>query len=464
MKKVMEVFSPFDGRKVGEVPLSDKEDLKKSLEIADKTFKDKSNWIPKYRRIEILEKIIFIMKSRKEELIEIALNEGGKPRKDTIIEVERAISGVKLAIDYIAHQKGEHIPMGHTVSSANRFAYTLREPIGVVGAISAFNHPLNLIIHQTIPAIASGCPVIIKPAGSTPISCLNIVNIYHEAGLPKEWCQALVLKNQDAELLVSSPIIKYFTFIGSAKVGWMLKSKLAPGTHCALEHGGVAPVIIEKDADIDEMIPLLSKGGFYHAGQVCVSVQRIYVHSEIADKVANALAESAKKLKTGNPNDIETDVGPLISEAETNRIHSWVTEAAEHGAKILTGGFKISKRLYAPTVIIDAPENITISQKEVFGPIVLLYKFDSLENAIERANALPYSFQASIFSKNIDTIQFAINNIKAASVMVNDHTAFRVDWMPFGGYEESGYGIGGIPYTMDEMTKHKLVVFKGRNI
>lgn len=454
------VTSPFDGSVIQEVPLSSKADVNKALQVANEVFQDKSKWIPKHQRIVILEKIIELMSSRKEELIKIAVSEGGKPYKDSKVEVDRAINGVKLAIEHIAHQKGEQIPMGHTISSANRLAYTFREPLGVVSSISAFNHPLNLIIHQTIPAIATGCPVIIKPASSTPLSCITLVNLYYEAGLPKEWCQVLVVKNSDAEELVTSSIVKYLSFIGSAKVGWMLKSKLNPGAHCALEHGGVAPVIVEKDADIDDMLPLLAKGGFYHAGQVCVSVQRVYVHESIIDKVANGLVAISKTLKTGDPLDPDTDVGPLISTGEVDRVHQWVLEAKEHGAQILCGGEKISDTLYSPTVILHAPEDITISQQEVFGPVILLYSFTNRNDAIDRANALPYSFQASVFTKNIDNALDAVNNLKAAAVMVNDHTAFRVDWMPFGGYEQSGYGIGGIPYTMDEMTKHKLMVIK----
>jgi len=288
------------------------------------------------------------------------------------------------------------------------------------------------------------------------------VNLFHEAGLPKAWCQALVVKNEDAEELVTSEHVKYLSFIGSAKVGWMLKSKLHPGAHCALEHGGVAPVIVDADADIDDMLPLLAKGGFYHAGQVCVSVQRIYVHESIVDKVANGLAKISETLITGDPLDPKTDVGPLISTKEVDRVHEWVTEAKNNGAKILSGGKKLSDTLYAPTVILDAPENIKISQLEVFGPVVLIYRFSDRNDAIARANALPYSFQASVFTKNIDNALDAVNRLKAAAVMVNDHTAFRVDWMPFGGYEESGYGIGGIPYTMDEMTKHKLMVIRSK--
>jgi len=392
----------------------------------------------------------------------IAAGEGGKPYMDSKVEVDRAINGVKLAIEYIGNQKGEHIPMGHTASSINRLSYTFREPIGVVTAVSAFNHPLNLIVHQTVPAIATGCPVIVKPASSTPLSCINLVEIFYEAGLPKQWCQAVVVQNKDAEELISSSYVKYLSFIGSAKVGFMLKSKLAHGAHCALEHGGVAPVIVEPDADFDDMIPLLAKGGFYHAGQVCVSVQRVFAHESIAEKVANGLKSIGEKLIVGDPLDPKTEVGPLISKWEVNRIHDWVEEAKEKGGTILCGGNKIGETCYEPTVILNPPQNVKVSQEEVFGPVICVYSYTNRDKAIELANSLPFSFQASVFTKNLDIAFDTVNKLKGAAIMVNDHTAFRVDWMPFGGYEMSGYGVGGIPYTMDEMTKHKLMVIRSK--
>lgn len=459
---MLEVCSPYDGSLLKKIPFQSKKEVSEALELAQKTYLDRNNWLAKHERVAILERVVQIMSERKDELIKIAAGEGGKPYMDSKVEVDRAINGVKLAIDYIGNQKGEHIPMGHTASSINRMAYTFREPIGVVTAVSAFNHPLNLIVHQTVPAIATGCPVIVKPASSTPLSCLNLVDIFHEAGLPKQWCQAVVVQNKDADELISSPYIKYLSFIGSAKVGFMLKSKLSPGAHCALEHGGVAPVIVEPDADFDDMIPLLAKGGFYHAGQVCVSVQRVFAHESIAEKVANGLKAIGEKLLVGNPLDPKTEVGPLISTKEVDRIHEWVQEAKEKGGTILCGGKKIGETCYEPTVILNPPQNVKVSQEEVFGPVICVYSYNDRDKAIELANSLPFSFQAAVFTKNLDIAFDTVNKLKGAAVMVNDHTAFRVDWMPFGGYEMSGYGTGGIPYTMDEMTKHKLMVIRSK--
>jgi len=463
MSKI-EVTSPYDGSVVGEVAFSSYEEVQAAIDVAYEKFEDKDNWIPKFKRIEILEKLMEIMSSQVEELTILCASEGGKPYMDSKVEIQRAINGVKIAIEQIGAIEGQEIAMGHTASSANRMAYTMKEPIGVVAAISAFNHPFNLAIHQVIPAIAVGCPVIIRPATQTPMSAVKLVELLEEAGLPKGWAQAVVCDRTAGELLVTSPKTAFCTFIGSGPVGWYLNSKSSPGTRSALEHGGVAPVIVEPDADIESMIPDLGKGGFYHAGQVCVSVQRIFVHESIADDVANKLTDYAKNLVVGNQLDPKTEVGPLINHNEVNRVEEWVNEAVEKGGKILTGGKRISDSLYEPTVIVNPSDDAIISQKEIFGPVVVVYSYKTLDEAIERANQLDVSFQAAVFTKNIDTALKAVKRLNGTAVMVNDHTAFRVDWMPFGGAKTSGLGLGGIPDSMEEMQNQKLMVIKSPSL
>ncbi len=457
---MIKVTSPYNFKVIKEIPLDGKAEVEKVLKVAHNLFTDRSKWLPAYKRIEILEHVVDIMKNRVEELTKTAAEEGGKPYMDSKVEVMRAINGVKIAIEQIGQLKGEQIPMGHTLSSENRLAFTIREPIGVVAAISAFNHPLNLIIHQTVTAVAAGCPVIVKPARSTPLSCLAFANILQEAGLPEGWCQTIVCNNANSELLVTDKRISYFSFIGSGKVGWYLKSKLAPGTACALEHGGAAPVIVEADADIKSMLPALLKSGFYHAGQVCVSAQRVFVHKDIVEIVASSLAEMATKLIVGDPLDPKTEVGPLILPEEVDRIEMWVNEAVNKGAKLLCGGKRISASCYEPTVLLNPPDDSLVSTEEIFGPVVCIYSYTDRNEAIQRANALPFIFQAAVFTKNIDIALDTVNKLNATAVMVNDHTAFRVDWMPFGGRNDSGIGVGGIPYTIHEMTAEKLVVIK----
>ena len=457
---MLDVKNPFNGELLQQIEINTAADVEQALVRAHALFEDRSAWLPAYQRVEILERAVQLMNDQIEELTGLAASEGGKPYADSKVEVLRAINGLKLAIEHIPQIKGEQIPMGHTESSANRLAFTQREPIGVVSSISAFNHPLNLIVHQTVPAIAVGAPVIIKPAQTTPLSCLKFVDILREAGLPDGWCQALVVQNQDAEKLVSDERVNFFSFIGSAAIGWMLRSKLAPGTRCALEHGGSAPVIIDQSAPVDTVIDSLLKGGFYHAGQVCVSVQRVFAHESVCVELAEKLAAKASQLKVGDQLDPNTEVGPLILPREVDRVAQWVEEAKESGAKVLCGGEKLSDTCYAPTVLLNPDENATVTQKEIFGPVVCVYSYTEKADAIARANSLPYAFQASIYSNDLTDVLDTSNKLNATAVMVNDHTAFRVDWMPFGGRDASGIGMGGIQYSMHEMTREKMLVIK----
>ncbi|MBS7231559.1 aldehyde dehydrogenase family protein [Flavobacterium psychroterrae] len=464
MEKTTKIIFPFDQSVVKELPMIDKSDIEKVLQTAHNLFEDQANWIPAYKRIEILEKAAFIMNDKSEELIHIAISEGGKPYKDSKAEILRAIKGVKLAAEHISQIKGEQIPMGLTEASLNRIAFTSKEPIGIVAAVSAFNHPLNLAVHQVVTAIAAGCPVIFKPASATPLSGLALADILKEAGLPSGWLQVVLCDNETSELLVTDPRVHFLSFIGSAKVGWYLKSKLAPGTRCALEHGGAAPVIVESDADFSEMIPDLVKGGFYHAGQVCVSVQKVYVNQEICDRFIEKLSEATKKLIVGNPFDKTTDVGSLISPKEVNRVEEWVNEAVAEGAKIITGGKRISDTTFQPTILFNPSEDSKVSTHEIFGPVVCIYPFTNRNEAIKKANALEVHFQAAVFTKNLDIALETAKKLNATAVMINDNTAFRVDWMPFGGRDASGLGMGGISYTINEMTREKLTVFKSKSL
>jgi len=454
----IDVIAAFDSQVLKTLTVATPSQVEAAMALAFSTHKDPDKKLPPYQRIEILQKLIHLMHAQKEAMIETAVKEGGKPWIDTEVEVDRAIQGVHTAINEIENLAGTQIPMGITKGSQNRLAFTTIEPVGVVLAISAFNHPVNLIVHQVIPAIAAGCPVIVKPASTTPLSCLNFVDLLYRAGLPKAWCQALITTREDAEKLVSDKRISFLTFIGSGKVGWRLRAMVAPGVHCALEHGGAAPVIVEKDADLDKMIPSLLKGGYYHAGQVCVSVQRVYVHESIADEVLAGFTPQVKNLVVGNPLDKKTEVGPLISPKEVDRVEKWVNEAALSDGKILCGGKRISDTLYEPTIILNPGKDAKVSVQEIFGPVVCFYTYSSREDAINEANSLPYCFQAAVFTQDINIAFDAVQKLKARSVMVNDHTAFRVDWMPFGGAEQSGLGTGGIGYSIKEMTREKLIV------
>jgi len=463
-KDKITVTAPFDGSEIATLDTANSSDVEKALTTAQDLFNDKSKWLSASQRIDILNKTATLMREQFDELVIVAAGEGGKPLTDSQVEVERAIDGVLNCIECIRTDHGTEIPMGINPASEKHIAFTRSEPIGVVVAISAFNHPLNLIIHQVGPAIATGCPVIIKPAEDTPLSCYRFVSILREAGLPEQWCQALVVSDLEvATQLVTDSRVGFFSFIGSANVGWMLRSKLAPGARCALEHGGVAPVIIEADADLVETLPAIAKGGFYHAGQVCVSVQRVYCHKSVVKVVASNLAKMASKLIVGDPTKAETEVGPLIRPLEVERISKWVNDAVKEGAELLVGG-KAEGSCYQPTVLLNPSEFSNVSTKEIFGPVICIYTYDNIDDAIKKANALPFAFQASIFTKSIDSALHAYKQLNASAVMINDHTAFRVDWMPFAGLRHSGLGVGGIPHTYHDMQVKKMMILKSNKI
>ena len=464
---VTKVNNPYDQSLLREIPETSAADAMAAMDKACDLFADRKQWLPAYQRVEILERVVEIMSSQIEELTQLAASEGGKPYMDSKVEVLRAINGVKLAIEHIPEIKGEEIPMGHTASSANRMAFTRREPIGPVVSVSAFNHPLNLIVHQTIPAIAVGCPVVIKPAALTPLSCFRLVEILKEAGLPEGWCSVVLPARDVTEKLVCDSRTNFFSFIGSAKVGWMLQSRLSPGTRSALEHGGAAPVLVDdtmfendQAAKLERMVSELSKGGFYHAGQVCVSVQRVYAPRKYSEQLANLIADAANKLKVGNQLQEDTEVGPLITVNEADRIQQWVENARKAGAIVLSGGKRLSESCYAPTVLLDPPEEAEVSRLEIFGPVVCVYSCDSRDEALARANGLDYAFQAAVYTQSLEDALYCSQGLNATAVMINDHTAFRVDWMPFGGRDVSGIGMGGIPYSMHEMTRDKMTVIK----
>ncbi len=455
-----EVVNPFDLKPIGTVTLRSWDQIDAHLTTAARLHANRENWLPAYKRIEILSNAARIMEGRSDELAFLIANEGGKPLVDARVEVARAIDGVGLCIKEIPNLAGAEIPMDLTAAGAGRIAFTTREPIGVVVAVSAFNHPLNLIVHQVAPAIATGCPVLVKPAADTPLSCQAFVEILYEAGLPEEWCSYVPCDTASAERMVTDPRVAFFSFIGSGKIGWMLRSKLASGTRCALEHGGAAPVIVDETADIEAMIPSLIKGGFYHSGQVCVSVQRIFAPKDTARHISTLLSDAASGLVVGNAIEEGTDCGPLIRPKEVDRVAEWVEEARSDGATVMTGGQKISASTYEPTVLFQPPETARVSRNEIFGPVVCVYEYTSIDDAFERANALPYAFQSAVFTKNLDTALNAVRRLDATAVLVNDHTAFRVDWMPFAGRRQSGYNTGGIGYTMHDMTQDKMAVIK----
>ena len=458
--QTMKVVQAFDRAPLAEVPADDAAALETKLAASAGALRSRDGWMKPHERATVLQKAATLLQGRQEPFTRRIAQEGGKPWKDSAVEVVRAIDGLRNAAEELRHFAGEEIPMGLSGASDGRWAFTTREPIGVVAAFSAFNHPLNLIVHQVAPAIAVGCSVIVKPAPATPLSCLALVELLREAGLREEWCQTFVTEdNALAERLATDPRVAFLSFIGSARVGWSLRSKLPPGARCALEHGGAAPVIVDRSADLGSVVEPIVKGGYYHAGQVCVSVQRIFVHESIFGDFVERLAARVGSLRVGDPLLADTDVGPLIHPREAGRVVSWIEEAAAGGARVIDGG-RLSETTLGPSIVVNPPRDVKLSQLEVFGPVTCVYPFADLDEAIAIANGLPYAFQASVFSRDIAPALRAARRLDASTVLVNDHTAFRTDWMPFAGRRQSGYGVGGIPYTMHEMSQAKMIVFR----
>jgi acyl-CoA reductase-like NAD-dependent aldehyde dehydrogenase len=427
MSQTIQVVQAFDRAVVAEIPADDAQALETKLAAAAGVMRNRDAWLKPYQRSAILLRTAGLLEARQAHFAKLIAQEGGKPLTDAAAEVQRALDGLHNAADEIRNLAGREIPMGLTPASEGRWAFTTKEPIGVVAAISAFNHPLNLIVHQVAPAVAVGCAVIVKPAAATPLSCIEFVALLREAGLAEPWCQTFITEdNALSERFATDPRVAFLSFIGSARVGWYLRSKLAPGTRCSFEHGGAAPAIVDRSAKLDRIIEPMVKGGYYHAGQVCVSTQRIFVHTDLLNDFVERLATRVQALRVGDPLLPETEVGPLIN----------------------------------PAILIEPPADAKVSQLEVFGPVTCVYGFQDLDAAIEIANSLPFAFQASVFSTDIGPAMRAARRLDASTVLINDHTAFRTDWMPFAGRRQSGYGIGGIPWSMEDMCQEKMLVLR----
>lgn len=458
-KQVLTVINPSTGVPVSELPVDDLEEAEQKLNRAQALFADRPRHLPLHARIAILEKLAAYVDSTQESFAMTIAEEGGKPLRDARIEVTRAVAGIRMAVAKVSEHRGKVIPLGHQQSSAGRISQTQVFPRGVVLAFSAFNHPLNLIVHQIIPAFATGCPCVVKPAPNTPLSCIKLIEAMYDMGVPRDYIQYVIAEDLAlADALVRSKKIAFFSFIGSAKVGWMLRSRLQPGVRCALEHGGIAPCIVSASAQIKKAISAITKGGYYHAGQVCVSTQRVYVEESIYEHFVDQLAIAVNALVLGAATEEATDVGPLIRPQEAVRIHEWVEEAKQMGAIVAAGGTAPQGNFYQPTLLLSPALESKVSCQEIFGPVVCLYPVRDIDHALQLANIEPYAFQAAIFTEQLDEVYRAYDALDASAIMVNDHTAFRDDAMPFAGLKASGLGVGGIPYTIEEMQFEKMLV------
>lgn len=456
-KQYTSLFSPYSGEVLAEVPQASVEEVEMAIEAAYKARAVMAE-MPSHKRAAILEYLVDLLESRADEAAKIIALEAAKPITTAKGEVARTITTYKFAAEEAKRINGETIPMDAAPGGEGRLAYTVREPLGVVGAITPFNFPMNLVAHKVGPAIAAGNTVVLKPAGQTPLSAYFIAELLHEAGLPPGALNVVTGSGAVVgDKLVTDGRVKKISFTGSPEVGISIRNK-AKLKHVTLELGSNAALIVDKKVDVEKIIPRCVTGAFSFQGQVCISLQRIYVHQESYDEFVEKFISAAKELTIGDPLDPNTDVSALISPKDVERTLNWIEEAKQHGATVALGGTGEGNSL-SPTVILDVNKTSKVSCQEVFAPIVLINKVESVEEAIELVNDSRYGLQAGIFTDNIHTAMHATKALHVGGVLINDIPTFRVDHMPYGGVKESGVGREGIKYAIEEMTELKLVIF-----
>lgn len=455
--RVIEVTRPFDGSVVDTICEATVEDTEKAIAAAYKA-KEVMKKLTASERSEILDNVSALIKRDQEEIAQIITAEAGKGLTFSRGEAGRTAENFKFAADEARRLGGELVPYDASASGANRFGYFKRYPIGVVGAITPFNFPLNLVAHKVGPAIAAGNSIVLKPASSTPLTSVKLVELLLEAGLPKEGINLVVGSGSTVgNCMVESDLINMVTFTGSPGVGLGIKSK-AGIKKVTLELGSNSAAIIHEDADISYAVPKCVVGGFANSGQVCISIQRIYIHEDRYDEFRNMFVEAVEASAFGDPESEKTLVGPMIDEKEATRAESWIKEAVAEGATVAVGGNRKGTML-EPTVLEGTTEKMTIIREEAFAPLVCIMKYKTLDEVIARVNDSQFGLQAGIFTNNIQNAYKAIDELEVGGVMVNDMPTFRVDQMPYGGLKLSGTGREGPKFAVEEMTELKTVMF-----
>ncbi len=453
---IAEVKSPYDGQVIGMVGQADAAMIKLAIASAQDCFKNTMQQMPAYKRSEILAKTSALITEQIEDLAQTIALEGGKPIKTARVEVARAANTFAIAARETLNIDGEKIPMDSAPAGENRFAVAVREPIGIIAAITPFNFPLNMVAHKVAPALAAGNVVILKPSPQTPIASFKLKALLENAGLPKDSFQIVPCLVSEASALVRDPRLAMLTFTGSPEVGWNFRKEVQPGVRLVLELGGNGGVIVHQDADLETASAAICRGGYSHAGQTCIAIQRVYVQEQVYDNFLKLFLEKVKSLKTGDPLNEQTDVGPLIDERSAKKTISWLDEAVKNGAKLLCGGKVLANNLVEPTVLVDTKPDMSVVCKEVFGPIVSVMKYDSIDEAIHAMNDTRYGLQANVFTNNLDIAFKAAAQLEAGTVNVND-VSFRLDHMPAGGHKESGLGLEGVRYAIHEMMQTKFI-------
>jgi len=455
----VEIRAPYDGTLIARVIEGRREHAEAAIAAAVKAF-GTTRRLPAFERQRVLRQIAAAIAERKEEFSRTLAQEAGKPLKGARTEVERAVFTFNIAAEESTRIYGEFLPLDWQEFTAGRWGIVRRFPLGPIAGITPFNFPLNLVAHKVAPAIAAGCPMILKPAPQTPLCSLLLAECVQQAGWPDGGLNVLPLSNEDAGLLVTDDRIKLISFTGSVPVGWDIKRR-AGKKKVILELGGNAAVIVHNDADLAYAADRCITGGFAYAGQTCISVQRILVEHSVYGRFVDLLVEGVKKLKIGDPLDESTDVGPLIRESDAARTIAWIEEAVRAGARLLCGGGR-DHLIVEPTVLTGTKPDMKVNCQEIFGPVVTVEPFKNFDQALRQVNNSAFGMQAGVFTRDAKLLFQAYEELEVGGVIAGDVPSFRVDHMPYGGVKDSGLGREGLRYAIEEMTEPKLLVMNLR--
>lgn len=453
--ETFDVNSPYDGSRVATVAVPTTDDVEAAVASAAEVFEE-TRKLPVHARADALDHISRRLDERASEVAELIAREGGKPLKWAKVEAARAVSTFRWASEECKRAGGDVLRLDTEASLGARLGVVRRFPLGPVLAITPFNFPVNLVAHKLAPAIAVGAPCVIKPATKTPLGALLLAELFLETDLPPEMLSVIPVESEATQKLAEDRRFAKMTFTGSSEVGWMLKSKDVK-KNVTLELGGNAGVIVHEDSDLDAAAEAIARGGYYQAGQSCIAVQRVLMHEPVAHELTGKIVDAVSSLKTGDPMDAETDVGPLITRDALDRVAEWVDEAVQAGAEVLTGG-KREDPFYLPTVLDNTRRDMKVRSEEIFGPVVSLSTYSEFSDAIAEVNSSKYGLQAGVFTNDVDRILTAHRDIDVGGVIINDVSAFRADQMPYGGTKESGFGREGLRYAMEEMTEARILV------
>jgi acyl-CoA reductase-like NAD-dependent aldehyde dehydrogenase len=456
-KNYSDLYSPYTKEVIAQIPQATRKEVEDVIEVAYNTRKQMEE-LTAYERASILEHITQLFIENRDKAAEIISLEAGKPKKFALGEIDRTIETYRFAAEEAKRLTGEMIPMDAAKNGANRFGYTIEQPLGVIGAITPFNFPQNLVAHKVGPAIAAGNTIVLKPASQTPLSALFLAELIHQTALPKGAFNVVTGSGKTVgDALVESEKVKMITFTGSPAVGIGIRDK-AGLKKVALELGSNSGLIIDKDVDLSKIVPKCVTGAFSNQGQVCISLQRTYVIDELFDEFIQQFTAATKQLVVGDPLDAATDISAMINPGEQDRALSWVQEAMENGAEIVAGG-TLENGVFMPTILTNVSPDLKVCCQEVFAPIVIANRISSIDEGIEAINNSNYGLQAGIFTNDIQTAFKALKQLEVGGVMINDIPTYRVDQMPYGGVKESGTGKEGLKYAIHEMTETKLVVW-----